>query len=152
MKVLMVCLGNICRSPLAEGILKKKIAERGLSWEIASAGTGNWHIGEPPDPRSQAVAARHGLDISRQRAMQIKPEHLKHYDLILAMDQSNYNNLVNMAQTEEDRAKIRLILDFCYPGENRSVPDPYWDDNGFEQVYTMLEQACEQIVEELVPR
>ncbi len=152
MKVLMVCLGNICRSPLAEGILKKKVAERGLQWEIASAGTGNWHIGQAPDPRSQAVAAQHGLDISNQRAMQVKPEHLKTYDLILAMDQSNYRDLLNMAQSDEERAKIRLILDFSYPHENRSVPDPYWDDDGFEQVYAMLEDACEQLIQELVLR
>ncbi len=144
MKILMVCLGNICRSPLAEGILRKKIQEHGLDWEVYSVGTGHWHIGAPPDPRAQAVARVHGLDISDLRAEQLKPDHLDQYDLILAMDTSNYRDLQNMAQTKEQRDKIHLILDFLYPGENRSVPDPYWDDDGFEQVWQMLDAACEQ--------
>ncbi len=146
MKVLMVCLGNICRSPLAEGILKKKVADHGLNWQVDSAGTGNWHIGQAPDIRSQAVAQQHGLDISDQRAHQIQPEQLDEYDLILAMDTSNFNDLLKMAKTPEQKKKIHLIMDFLYPGKKLSVPDPYWDDDGFEQVYQMLEKACEAIV------
>ncbi|MCB0619215.1 MAG: low molecular weight phosphotyrosine protein phosphatase, partial [Saprospiraceae bacterium] len=88
MKILMVCLGNICRSPLAEGILKEKIKENGLPWEVDSAGTGSWHVGEPPDPRSVAVARAHGIDILDQRARQFRPADFRQFDLIFAMDAS----------------------------------------------------------------
>lgn len=156
MKVLMVCLGNICRSPLAQGILEARLRERGLDWTVDSAGTGSWHVGNPPDPRSVAVAAKHGLDISGQRARQVHWPDLGAFDLVLAMDQSNRRDLLRLAKSREEEDRIQLILDFLDPGEQerlnmpggdpRSVPDPYWDDDGFEQVYRLLDAACAKVL------
>lgn len=147
MKILMVCLGNICRSPLAEGILKHKLRQRGLDWTVDSAGTGFWHIGEPPDPRSVSIAGQHGLDISGQRARQLQPADFGAYDLILAMDHSNYQDILRLADNGQQKEKVEMILNYVDPGSNRNVPDPYWDDDGFEQVFHMLEEACEQVIE-----
>lgn len=147
MKILMVCLGNICRSPLAEGIMRNKIEAAGLDWTVDSAGTGNWHIGEQPDRRSIEVAQHNGLDISEQRARQFRAQDLDEYDLILAMDRNNYRDILRLAKTEEQKKKVHLIMDLAKPGDGTDVPDPYWDDNGFAQVYRMLEDACERIVE-----
>ena len=147
MKILMVCLGNICRSPLAEGILKNKLLERGLDWTVDSAGTGFWHIGEPPDPRSVSTAKKYGLDISRQRARQIRPADLKEYDLILAMDSSNYQDILRLADNGQQKSKVEMILNYVDPGSNRNVPDPYWNDDGFDRVYRMLEEACDKVIE-----
>ena len=147
MKILMVCLGNICRSPLAEGILRDKTRLHNLDWEIDSAGTGMWHTGEAPDPRSVQVAQKHGIDISDQRARTIKPYDLEVFDLIYAMDSSNYRNILALAQSPEEEAKVQMIMNEKTPGGNQSVPDPYWDDDGFEKVFQMLDQAAESIVE-----
>ncbi len=146
MKILCVCLGNICRSPLAEGILKQKIKLHGLDWTVDSAGTGSWHIGESPDPRSIQVARKHGIDITDQRARQFSTSDFDRFDLILAMDLSNLRDILSKARTEKDRSKVHLILDFIYPGKNKSVPDPYWDDDGFEFVFQLLDKACEGVV------
>ncbi|NRA48248.1 MAG: low molecular weight phosphotyrosine protein phosphatase [Phaeodactylibacter sp.] len=146
MRILMVCLGNICRSPLAQGILEQKAAEQGLSWEIDSAGTGSWHIGEAPDHRSVYTAGQHGLDISGQRARQFQSSDLKDFDLIFAMDQSNYNNIIKLAKSSEEKEKVKKILDFADAASGGDVPDPYWDDDGFEKVYQMLDRACDVIV------
>ena len=146
MKVLMVCLGNICRSPLAEGILKVKAKEKGLDWEVDSAGTSGWHVGELPDRRSIAVAKQNGIDIMDQRSRQVHPSDFENYDLILAMDASNYNELKKQATTEQTQ-KIKMILNYSYPNENRRVPDPYYE-GGFELVFQLLEQACGKIIEE----
>ena len=148
MKILMVCLGNICRSPLAEGILKEKLKARKLDWEVHSAGTGSWHIGELPDHRSVAVARKYGIDITDQRARQLKPHDLNNYDLILAMDSSNYRDIIRMAASPEQENKIKLILNIGNPERNANVPDPYWDDDGFEKVFQLLDDACENIIEE----
>ncbi len=150
MKVLMVCLGNICRSPLAEGILKHKVASRGLDWEVDSAGTGSWHVGNPPDERSIAVAKKYGIDISSQRARQFRSEDLNHFDLVFAMDASNYNNIKKHATDSDQLNKLDLILNESYPGQNRTVPDPYWNDNGFEGVYELLDHACEALLDRLL--
>jgi protein-tyrosine phosphatase len=147
MKILMVCLGNICRSPLAEGILRRKIKEHNLDWEVRSAGTGYWHIGEPPDERSIAIAREKGLDISEQRAQQLKIKDLQYYDLIFAMDASNYRNIMTYATSDEEKAKVDLIMNLIDPGRNQKVPDPYYNSDGFEEVYQMLEQACEKLIE-----
>jgi protein-tyrosine phosphatase len=146
MKILMVCLGNICRSPLAQGILERKAGENDLDWEIDSAGTGSWHIGEPPDSRSVYTASQHGLDISGQRARQFHRQDLKAFDLVLAMDQSNYRNIFRMAESPEEEKKVRKILDYTTDGNGGDVPDPYWDDDGFEKVYQMLDKSCDAVI------
>ena len=147
MNILMVCLGNICRSPLAEGIMKKKVREHKLDWRIDSAGTGSWHIGHLPDPRSIEVARKYGIDITDQRARQFKPHDFDRFDLILPMDTSNYRDVLRHALTKEHEEKVQMIMNFLYPGKNQSVPDPYWNDDGFEQVYRMLDEACDKVVE-----
>ncbi|MEX0813325.1 MAG: low molecular weight protein-tyrosine-phosphatase [Chitinophagales bacterium] len=146
MKVLMVCLGNICRSPLAEGLMARKIKAYGLDWEVESAGTGGWHVGEQPDPRSIEVAEKHDLDITYQRGRQFSEYDFERFDLIYAMDTSNYRDVTKLANTEEERSKVKLILNELIADSNESVPDPYWDDDGFEQVYQMLDDACEAII------
>lgn len=142
----MVCLGNICRSPLAEGIMKTKIAQAGLNWQVDSAGTGNWHTGELPDPRSIAVARKYGIDITDQRARQVKTLDLDEFDWILAMDNSNQRDLLFLSNGGKHKAQISTILSLAYPGNTAEVPDPYWDDQGFEKVFTLLSDACDQLI------
>jgi len=142
----MVCLGNICRSPLAEGIMKEKIKTHQLDWEVDSAGTGAWHVGELPDPRSIKVGKQNSIDITNQRARQFKASDLNEFDLILAMDSSNYQNIIRLANTPQQKNKVKLIMNFARPGMNINVPDPYYGDNGFDQVYNMLNEACEAIL------
>lgn len=142
----MVCLGNICRSPLAEGILRHKAVSRGLRWHIESAGTGAWHIGEAPDPRSQKIAREHGIDISKQRAQQFNPYHLETFDRIFAMDSSNFRDILRHAKTDEERNKVELIMNMVEPGMNTAVPDPYYEDHLYAKVYAMLDEACEKII------
>lgn len=146
MKVLMVCLGNICRSPLAEGILKAKIAEHSLDWEVASAGTGGWHVGELPDSRSIEEARINGIDITDQRSQKLTKEDLDNYDLILAMDSSNYRDIERLTSTEVQRGKLKMIMNYAQPDRNINVPDPYYND-GFPKVYKMLDEACDAIIE-----
>ena len=150
MKILMVCLGNICRSPLAEGILRHKIKEAELDWEVQSAGTGSWHIGEAPDPRSQKIAKINGIDISKQKAQKFSQKHFAEFDRIYTMDSSNYRDVVNMAINEEDKNKVELIMNLVEPGKNKAVPDPYYDDDLYATVYEMLDKACEEIMKELM--
>lgn len=147
MKILMVCLGNICRSPLAEGILRHKCEQKKLAWYIDSAGTGKWHLGAAPDKRSIQVAAKHGIDISTQRARSVNSSDYEEFDLIFAMDISNYRDLMRWAFDKEEENKIKLIMNEVYPDENNSVPDPYFDDHGFQKVYDMLDIACDKIIE-----
>jgi len=143
-KVLMVCLGNICRSPLAEGILKSKVDTSKI--KVASAGTGGWHVGELPDPRSIEVAQQHNLDITNQRGKQFSTYDFEIYDHIFVMDKSNYRDVLKLATSTSEKEKVQLILDEIHPGEKRDVPDPYHGgDQGFENVYQMLEAACEKI-------
>lgn len=145
MKVLMVCLGNICRSPLAEGILKHKIHQLGLNWHVDSAGTGDWHVGELPDRRSIAIAQKYGIDLTDQRARHFKGKDLDAFDLILVMDKNNFKDVINFAKTEEQRQKVRHIMDFAQPHSYDIVPDPYYD-NRFDLVYELLDKACEAII------
>lgn len=149
MKILMVCLGNICRSPLAEGIMQRKLQARDLDWPVDSAGTGNWHIGEKPDPRSIEVAQKNGIDISGQRARQFQSTDLNDYDLILAMDTANLRNIQNLCKKSDHQKKVHLIMELAHPGAGTDVPDPYWDNDGFSLVYDMLDIACEKIIEQL---
>ena len=143
-KVLMVCLGNICRSPLAEGILRSKVDTSTV--EVDSAGTGGWHAGEKPDPRSMDVAKKNGLDISYQRARKFTARDFEVFDYIFVMDTSNRQNVLSLAQSEDHISKVHLIMDELFPGENMDVPDPYYGGlNGFDQVFSMLDEACDNI-------
>ena len=141
-RILMVCLGNICRSPLAHGVLEHFARERGLNWEIDSAATGNWHIGEQPDRRSIAIAENYGVDISGQCCRQFDVSDFDKYDHIFVMDYSNLNDVKALARTEEDHSKVSLLL------KNDIVPDPYYDDTQFDPVYKMVEKRCREIIEE----
>jgi len=143
MKILMVCLGNICRSPLAHGILERMTKEKKLNWEIDSAGTGNWHIGEQPDRRSIAIAKKYGVDISTQSCRQFLSNDFENFDLILVMDQKNLSDVISLATTDADFSKVRLFL------KNGVVPDPYHDDKQFDPVYLMIEKRCLELIEEL---
>lgn len=148
MKILMVCLGNICRSPLAEGILKEKAQKAGLNWTVESAGTYGGHAGEQPDKRSQKVALKYSIDISAQRSRPFRAYDLEHFDLIYAMDAQNYADILHFAQNEKEKAKVKMIMNEIFPEDNIDVPDPYYGEFGFENVYQMLEQACQKIVEQ----
>lgn len=153
MRVLFVCLGNICRSPTAEGVLRAKLHEAGLieHVEVASAGTGNWHVGKAPDSRSQRAAKRRGYDLSAQRAQQVSAADFHRYDLILAMDHSNLRNLKAL-QPASSKAELDLFLR-RYDGVKDEVPDPYYDgEHGFEEVLDLVERACDLLVVELKGR
>ena len=146
MNVIMVCLGNICRSPLAHGILESKAPK---DWYIDSAGTSGWHEGERPDTRSIITAKGRGLNIDQQRSRPFLAEDFERFDVIFAMDSSNYTNITRLAPDEASKAKVRLIMNEAYPGENRQVPDPYTGgQRGFEDVYDMLDLAIEKFLEQ----
>lgn len=146
-KILMVCLGNICRSPLAEGILRSKLSEKFI---VDSAGTGGWHAGELPDKRSIAIARLKGLDISNQRARQFKVSDFTTFDHIFVMDNTNYKEVIALAPNEATKSKVKLILNEIFPNDNNDVPDPYYGGiDGFENVYNMLDQACDEIARKL---
>jgi len=135
----MVCLGNICRSPLAEGIMRSKL---GKEYFVDSAGTGSWHVGQAPDKRSIAVAKKYGIEISHLRARQFQVKDFDEFDYILAMDSSNYRDILSLARSEEDRMKVRLIL------HDQDVPDPYYGgEDGFELVYQLLDEAVDDFIE-----
>jgi protein-tyrosine phosphatase len=143
-KILMVCLGNICRSPLAEGILASKLPSE--HFIVDSAGTGNYHTGSNPDSRSVAVAKSKGIDISQQKARQFTPQDYNDFDYIFAMDSSNYQNILALAPNQKSKEKVKLILNELFYNENADVPDPYFGlENGFEIVYKMLDEVCESI-------
>ena len=146
MKVLMVFLGNICRSPLAHGILQREIQRQGLNWEVESAGTSSWHNGELPDSRSIEVAKINGIDITDQRSRLFVAQDLETYDLIIAMDSANYKDIVGLASLEDQKNKVKLLLNYTYPDQNRGVPDPYYH-GGFQKVFEMIEAAVLQLVE-----
>ena len=147
----MVCLGNICRSPLAEGILMSKLSRK--SFFVDSAGTGKWHVGKQPDERSIAIAKKNGIDISNQRGRQFTPADFDAYDYIYVMDTSNYDDVISLAQNQEHKAKVQLILNEIFPGENVDVPDPYYGSQfGFETVFKMLDETCDSIAEKLMAK
>ena len=150
-KILMVCLGNICRSPLAEGILASKLPKD--KFYIDSAGTGNYHIGKQPDRRSIDTALKNGLNISNQKARQFTSKDFDAFDYIFVMDNSNYDNVIELAKNEEQKAKVDLILNQLFPGENVDVPDPYYGlQNGFDMVYQMLDETCDILAKKLIEK
>jgi len=143
-KILMVCLGNICRSPLAEGILQSKVNKELVF--VDSAGTAAFHVGNLPDERSIAVAKQYGIDISNQQARKFTEKDFLNFDVIYAMDKSNYQNIISLATSDEDVEKVKMILNESQPNKNYSVPDPYYGGEiGFEEVYKMLNKACDSI-------
>jgi protein-tyrosine phosphatase len=150
-KILMVCLGNICRSPLAEGILASKLPEK--NFIVDSAGTGAWHIGRQPDSRSIAIAKKHKLDISQQKGRQFTKKDFDTFDYIYVMDISNYRDVVRLADYQEQTKKVQLILNELFPDENVDVPDPYYGvEHGFEAVYKMLDETCDVIAKKLIEK
>jgi len=150
-KVLMVCLGNICRSPLAEGILASKLPKN--KFRVDSAGTGSWHVGHSPDKRSIAVAQKNGLSIDDQRGRQFKTSDFDEFDYIYVMDNSNYNDVIHLAKTPEHKEKVQLILNELFPDENVDVPDPYFGvTNGFDTVYQMLDEVTDIIAKKLIEK
>lgn len=152
-RILFVCLGNICRSPLGEALLRAKAEALGLDGRVEadSAGTGGWHQGDPPDPRSIAAARRHGIDISGLRARKVRLADFSDFDMIFAMDRSNLRDLVKITP-HDSSADIHLFMDFV-SGEKRDVPDPYYGDDGdFEVVCQMLSQGCDRLLSILFGR
>jgi protein-tyrosine phosphatase len=148
MKILMVCLGNICRSPLAEGILS--IKGKHLNLEVDSAGTASYHIGKQPDIRSIEIANKYTIDLNQQRARQFSRADFDKFDIIYAMDTNNYAHLISLASTETERNKIRMILNEINPKAYQSVPDPYYGgENGFQDIYNMLDKACDKIIQNI---
>lgn len=148
MRILMVCLGNICRSPLAEGILKEKVRQAGLSWTVESAGTNHYHTGEPPHPLSQKVALENGIDISDQRARRFIREDLQNYDRIYALANDVMEDIRSIAGTDFNRTKVDLLLNEQFPNEDRDVPDPYYGtEPGYHKVYAMINEVCDRILE-----
>jgi protein-tyrosine phosphatase len=150
-KILMVCLGNICRSPLAEGILASKLSKE--KFLVDSAGTGSWHIGHAPDKRSISTAKKNGLNIANQKGRQFTKADFDTFDYIFVMDNSNYNDVIHLAKNDTQKNKVQLILNSIFPDENVDVPDPYYGmANGFDQVYLMLDDACEVIAKKLITK
>lgn len=150
-KILMVCLGNICRSPLAEGILASKLPQD--KFVVDSAGTGNWHVGKQPDSRSIATAKKNGLDISSQKGKHFTPQHFEEFDYIYVMDGSNYDDVLFLAKTDDHKKKVSRILDELFPGDNVDVPDPYYGlQNGFDLVYEMLDEATDLLAKKLIEK
>ena len=148
MKILTVCLGNICRSPLAEGILQHKVIKAGLLWQVESAGTANYHVGEPPHKLSQKVAKMNGIDISRQQCRQFKKEDMLEFDKIYAMDSENYINIKHISGDLWNESKVDLLLNELHPGKNMGVPDPwYGTEEGYHKVFKLISNACDMIIE-----
>ncbi len=150
--ILFVCLGNICRSPTAEGVFRQRLVTRGLEsrFRVDSAGTGDWHVGSPPDRRAQLAAASRGFDISGQRARQVRPDDADGFDYLIAMDRGNHRDLVHLAGTERAH-KVRLFMEFAGIDGLEEVPDPYYGgDDGFDRVIDLVEAASDGLIEHLL--
>src|SRR4051794_1463251 len=151
MRILMVCLGNICRSPLAEGILLHKAKKAGLNWQVDSAGTNGYHVGEAPHHLSQKVAKLNGIDICNQKARQFVKEDFDRYDKIYAMADDVVDDIKRIAREKYDPSKVDLFLNELHPGKNKSVPDPwYGEEPGFHEVYKLIDEVCEKIISRYV--
>lgn len=148
-RILMVCLGNICRSPLAEGILQSKLNRS--EFLVDSAGTGGWHSGEQPDKRSIRIAKKYGIDISSQRARQFTVIDFERFDYIYVMDSSNYQNVLSLAPDEQAKSRVKMVMNELFEDENVDVPDPYYGmEDGFENVYKLLNEVCTEIAQKLL--
>ena len=150
MRILFVCMGNICRSPTAEGVMRRLLEDEGLDIEIDSAGTGGWHAGEPPDERATLAARRRGVTLEGA-ARQVRPEDFRRFDLLIALDRSNLRELLARAPDEEAAEKVRLLREFDPAAAgDLDVPDPYYGgDRGFETVLDLVEAACRGLIDEL---
>lgn len=149
MKILMVCLGNICRSPLAEGILQNKAFAAGLGWSVESAGTNQYHTGEAPHPLSQKVAKLHGINISQQRARSFTAADFDTYDKIYALAGDVLDDIKRISKNKFDAGKVDLLMNELYAGKDMDVPDPYYGpEAGYHKVYKMIEEACDKIIEQ----
>ncbi|MGF2413429.1 MAG: low molecular weight protein-tyrosine-phosphatase, partial [Ferruginibacter sp.] len=147
MKILMVCLGNICRSPLAEGILQHKASATGLNWVVESAGTNGYHTGEPPHHLSIKVAELNNIDISNQRSRRFIAEDFERYDKIYAMAEDVMGDMKRIAKSKFDAQKTDLLLNELFPHQNRDVPDPwYGPEKGYHDVFDLIDKACEKII------
>jgi protein-tyrosine phosphatase len=152
MKILMVCLGNICRSPLAEGILQDKAFKAGLKWSVESAGTESYHIGQPPHPLSQKVAKKNGIDICDQRARRFVPEDFENFDKIYALAKDVFYEIKRIAKNKFDESKVDLLMNELYPGKNMDVPDPWsGPEAGYHEAYALIDAACDAIIKKYTP-
>ena len=150
-KILFVCTGNICRSPLAEGILREKLNQVNFPAEVDSCGFESFHVGDPPDSRAQSVAIKNGIDISAHRARLFSQKDFERFDYIYAMDSSHFYNIMRLANTVVAKSKVDYLLNVVHPGQNQSVPDPWYHDiRAFEKVFVQLEDACSQLVSTLI--
>lgn len=150
LKVLMVCLGNICRSPLADGLLRKKVTENKLNVFVDSCGTSGHHVGELPDERMMKTAMNYGYDLSDLRSRQFVKSDFNDFDIIYVMDASNYNNVIKLATTDEDKSKVKMFLNELKPNSNMAVPDPYYGGNqGFQDVFDLVDKTTDVIIQKL---
>ena len=146
----MVCLGNICRSPMAEGIVREEFAKHGIDIQVDSAGTAAYHVGEAADERGQLELAKHGINISDERALKLSPYHLEEYDMVYAMDRYNYADILSLCKDEKERKKVDMFMNLSQAGKHISVPNPYYGgDDGFSEVYKMLKKSAESLVEKI---
>ena len=146
----MVCLGNICRSPIADGLLQSKVTMKELDVFVDSAGTAGYHIGEKPDKRMRKTAKNFGISIDNLRARQFSVADFDDFDLIYAMDSDNYDNIIEIARSNDDKKKVHLILNESYPSKDMNVPDPYYGgEQGFIEVYNLLDEATDAILKKL---
>lgn len=150
MKILFVCLGNICRSPIADAVMRSMVNDENLSWHIDSAGTSNYHVGEAPDKRTQKITKEYGIDSSFLRARQFNVNDFDEFDVIYAMDQNNFNDILRLARNDADKSKVELFLNELEPGKNRGVRDPWYDDALFEPVFLEIQATCKKIIEKYI--
>jgi protein-tyrosine phosphatase len=151
-KILMICLGNICRSPMAEGVMRHLATSEGLSVKLDSCGTSGWHEGEKADSRAIQNLKEHGIDINDLRSRGIRHSDFDEFDYLFCMDTSNFEDVTNLAKSyaPEQTHKIKLFMDATHPGQKKIVPDPYYGgDDSFEKVYQLVSDACEKIIEDL---
>jgi protein-tyrosine phosphatase len=151
MKILMVCLGNICRSPVAEGVLRHLSVKKNLALDIDSAGTAGYHIGEQPDKRSIKNAKKNGVDISKLKARKFSIADFDEFDRIFVMDENNYKNVISISSEKHHHQKVDFLLNQLFPGKNLPVPDPYYgNENDFENVFQLIYKACDKLTDELI--